>query len=271
VKRLDGKRPKNLVSFAVEIGASNTKPLDNLSYWIQEAHLSLNEFSSPISEEARKRNKSFRANLAETEFSSEEQCNAVIEKILRGSISSPREKQKFPELVANWAAQVGNFPNSVFKDSKGERRTIRSFWKDIIQNAFDLGTTGKGYSNILTSDVTVDDLDELQEHCMEHIPSGTLHSRALWEELAKLKEVILEFKNPTKASDLSIEVLSSSDLESILTEVSHVPQVQSLENDDPDMPRKEDYPSLSSFVKAKMAYKRKKEHEAALNLNGETE
>lgn len=268
VKRLDGKRPKDLISFSVHT-EEGLAPLSNLSDWIAEAHIALNAFHAPISEEARKRNKDFRANLNETEFSTEEQCNFIIEKILRGSISSSREKQKFPELIANWAARVGNFPNSTFRTSNGERKTIRNFWKEIIQNAFDLGATGKGYSNILTSDITVDDLDELQEHCMESIPSGTLHSRALWEELGKLKEVILEFKSPTKSSDLSIEVLTSSDIESIMGEVSHVSPVPSLLNDDPDMPRKEDYPSLSSFVKAKMAYKNQKEKEAKDEAKGE--
>lgn len=258
VKRLDGKKPRNLTTFNV-ITDDGIAPLSNLKEWLASTNTTINEFYSPITKEALDRNKVFRANLGEESFSSEAQCNAVIEKILRGSLSSPREKQKFPELVANWAAKVGDFPNTVFRDSKGDRKTIRSFWKQIIQDAFDLGANGKGYANILTSDVTIADLEELQEHCMETIPSGTLQSRALWEELAKLKEVILEFKSPSRASDLSIEILSSQDITSILEEVSHVAPIKNVENDDPDMPRKEDYPSLSSFVKAKMAYKLSKE------------
>lgn len=257
VKRLDGKKPKNIPTFNV-FSEGETHPLSNLKEWLKEANLCINEFYAPISEEALKRNKDFRANLSEEQFSSEAQCNAVIEKILRGSLSSPREKQKFPELISNWAAKVGDFPNSVFRDSKGNRSTVRTFWKQIIQDAFDLGANGRGYSNILTSDVTIADLEELQEHCMENIPAGTLQSRALWEELGKLKEVILEFKSPSRSSDLSIEILSSQDIESILGEVSHIVPMKNQENDDPDMPRKEDYPTLSSFVKAKMAYKNSK-------------
>lgn len=264
VKRLDGKKPKNLTTFNVvsdkfQFGEA---PLSNLKEWLASTNQTINEFYSPISEEALKRNKEFRANLSEEQFSSEAQCNAVIEKILRGSLSSPREKAKFPELISNWAAKVGDFPNSVFRMSSGERTTVRSFWKGIIQNAFDLGANGKGYSNILTSDVTIADLEELQEHCMEHIPSGTLQSRALWDELAKLKEVIQEFKSPSRSADLAIEILSSSDIKSILEEVSHVAPIKNMENDDPDMPRKEDYPTLSSYVKAKMAYKNQKDLEA---------
>lgn len=258
VKRLDGKKPKNLPTFNV-FSEQETHPLSNLKEWLKEANQCINDFYAPITKEALERNKTFRANLSEEQFSSEAQCTAVIEKILRGSLSSPREKQKFPELIANWAAKVGDFPNSVFRDSKGERKTVKSFWKEIIQNAFDLGANGKGYSNILTSDVTIADLEELQEHCMETIPAGTLQSRALWDELAKLKEVIMEFKSPSRSSDLSIEVLSSQDIVSILGEVSHVVPVQNKENTDPDMPRKEDYPSLSSFLKAKMAYKKSKD------------
>lgn len=261
VKRLSGKKPKNLPTFRLICDSldDSINPLSQLKEWLDTANSCINEYYAPISEEALRRNKTFRANLSEEQFTSEEQCNAVIEKILRGSLSTPREKEKFPELIANWAAQVGDFPNSIFRTSSGERKTLRNFWKEILRNTFDLGTSGKGYSAILTSDVTIADLEELQEHCMEHIPSGTLHSRALWEELGKLKEVILEFKTPARNSDLSIEILSSGDLASILEDVSHVAPVQTIENDDPDMPRKEDYPSLSSFVKAKMAYKKEKE------------
>lgn len=260
VKRLDGKKPKSLPTFNV-FTETNLAPLSNLPEWLKEANQCINDYYTPISDEAHKRNKQFRANINEESFSSEAQCNAVIEKILRGSLSTPREKQKFPELIANWAAKVGDFPNSIFRDSKGERKTVRNFWKEIIANAFDLGQKGQGYSNILTSDVTIADLEELQEHCMETIPSGTLQSRALWEELAKLKEVIQEFKSPSRSSDLSIEILTNQDIESILGEVSHLPHPAVKENDDPDMPRKEDYPSLSSFVKAKMAYKNLKASE----------
>lgn len=258
VKRLDGKKVRHLTTFNVFADSLESAPLSNLKEWLDSTNTTINEFYSPISEEALKRNKDFRANLSEEQFSSEAQCNAVIEKILRGSLSTPREKSKFPELISNWAAKVGDFPNSIFRDSKGNRCTVRSFWKQIIQDAFDLGANGRGYSNILTSDVSIADLEELQEHCMEHIPSGTLQSRALWEELAKLKEVILEFKSPSRSSDLSIEVLSNKDMEAILGEVSHVVPKINAENDDSDMPRKEDYPSLSSFVKAKMAYKNQK-------------
>lgn len=271
VKRLSGKKPKNLPTFRLICDSQDDSinPLSQLKEWLEVANQTINEYYSPISEEALKRNKTFRANLSEEQFTSEAQCNAVIEKILRGSLSTPREKEKFPELIANWAATVGDFPNSVFRTSSGERKTLRNFWKEIIRNAFDLGTSGKGYSAILTSDVTIADLEELQEHCMETIPSGTLHSRALWEELGKLKEVILEFKTPARNSDLSIEVLSSGDLASILEDVSHVAPIPTKENDDPDMPRKEDYPSLSSFVKAKMAYKKQKEDELKNLKEGE--
>lgn len=254
VMRLAGKSPKNLPTFST-LGGEET-PLANLKEWLAQINTCINDFYSPISQEAHKRNKEFRANLSEEQFSSESQCNAVIEKILRGSLSSPREKDKFPELISNWAAKVGDFPNSVFKKADGSRSTVRNFWKQIIQDAFDLGGKGKGYSNILTSDVTIADLEELIEHCQENIPCGTLQSRALYEELAKLKEVIQEFRPAANSSNLSIAFLSSEDIHSIISEVSHVPQVQIKENDDPDMPRKEDYPTLASFVKAKMAYKK---------------
>lgn len=258
VLRLEGKKPKNLLSFAI---TETESPLSNLKEWIQSAHYSINEFYSPITSEAQKRNKEFRANLGDEQFSSEEQCNRVIEKGLRGSLLSPREKDKFPELVANWAAKVGDFPNSFFRNELGTRQTVKEFWKGIIRNAFMLGDSGKGYANILTSEVKIADLEELIEHCAENIPHSTLQSKALYEQLGKLRDVIQEFRGGTSPRNLSIEVLSPEGISSFLNEVSHLPLIHTKENTDPDMPRKEDYPTLSSFLKAKMAYNSKVRNE----------
>lgn len=252
VLRLEGKTPKNLLSFAI---TEREAPLSNLDEWIRSAHISISEFYSPITPEAQKRNKEFRANLGDEQFNTEEACLKVIEKGLRGSLLSPREKDKFPELVANWAAKVGDFPNAFFRNEIGTKQTVREFWKGIIRNAFNLGNAGKGYANILTGDVSLADLEELIEHCADNIPHSTIQSKALYEQLGKLKEVIQEFRVPTSPKNLSIEVLSPEGISSFLNEVSHLPSRPKTENDDPDMPRKEDYPTLSSFLKAKIAYK----------------
>mgnify|MGYP001583729090 CR=1 FL=1 len=134
VKRLAGKKPKNLPTFRLICDSldDSTNPLSQLKEWLDTANSCINEYYAPISEEALKRNKTFRANLSEEQFSSAEQCNAVIEKILRGSLSTPREKEKFPELIANWAATVGDFPNSIFRTTSGERITVRKDRKSVV-------------------------------------------------------------------------------------------------------------------------------------------
>lgn len=247
-RRLSGKKPKDLPTFAVQ----GFESLWNLKDWIILAHTCINQAYAPISEEALKRNKTFRANLLEESFATEAQCNAVIEKILRGSLSTPREKEKFPELMANWAASVGDFPNTIFKDSNGARKTIRNFWKEILRNAFDLGAKGEGYSNILTSDISIGDLEELSEHIRENIPAGTIQSAAIWKELSNLTEVIQEFREvpvPKKVQTISVSDLLGEE------EISPIPGNSKEEQADPAAPKREDFVSLAAYMKAKLQYK----------------
>lgn len=257
VLRLSGKTPKNLPTFRLieSYKDEGFKPLGNLKEWLTVANAAIDEYYAPITALAQARNKVFRANLGETQFTSEDQCKEVIEKALKGSLLTKREKEKFPSLIADWAAKVGNFPNTVFKDESGKKHTIRDHWKRIITSAFE--ASADSYSNIIVSGVTIGDLEELVEHCSINIPSGTIHSKALFDSLDAVKGLILEFRSPAKTADLAIEILTSGDIASILGEVSSVaPALHNKENDDPNFPQRADYPSLSSYLKAKVAYKK---------------
>lgn len=268
VLRIDGKEISRLPVFAVQSALSSEgSPLGNIKDWLSELHLRIAEYYEPISDEAKKRNKVFRAEIGETQYTSEEECNALIEKALRGSLLSDREKAKFPGIIASWAARVGEFPMAFFTKESGEKVTIHSYWKGIIQAAFDLDPRSFGIGNILSDGVTVEDLDELLEHCQVNIPVGTMQSRALFRELEKVKEVINEFRPSSSGSmkslGASIEVLSSREVADILHEVSSVALSVQLKDTDPLAPRKEDYPTLSSYVKAKARYAELKKAETA--------
>lgn len=259
VLRLEAKEISKLPTLVIfsKLSAEG-KPLGNMKDWLVELNLRIEEYYSPISAEAKKRNKVFRSEIGETQYSTEEACNSLIEKALRGSLLSPREKDKFPEIIASWAARVGEFPQTYFTQVSGEKITLSNFWKNIIRSAFDTRPGSYGVANILTDGVTVEDLDELLEHCQVNIPVGTLQSRALFLELEKVKEVINEFRpsNSGKASSLntSVEILSSKEVADILGEVSTVAPITLMKETDPLAPKKEDYPTLSAFVKARARY-----------------
>lgn len=259
ILRIDGKEISRLPVFAVQCRASSEgQPLGNMKDWLTELHLRIAEYYEPISDEAKKRNKVFRAELGETQYVTEEDCNRLIEKALRGSLLNDREKQKFPGIIASWAARVGDFPTAYFQKESGEKVVLAHFWKGIIQAAFDLDPRSMGVASLLSDGVTVEDLDELLEHCQTNIPIGTMQASALFRELEKVKEVIEEFRpsgaGSTRNLDISIAILSQKEITDILHEVSPVaPQVRK-EETDPLAPKKEDYPTLSAFVRAKARY-----------------
>lgn len=267
VTRMNGKNIKRLPTLAVCSRTGEGKPLSNLKDWLADLNLAINEYYTPLSDEARKRNRLFRAEIGETQYNTEESCTALIEKALRGSLLSPREKEKFPAIIANWAAVTGKFPKAVFTTEDHKRTTISDFWKNIIRAAFEQEGKGTGVTTLLLEGVTVADLEELIEHCSVNIPVGTLHSAALFKELEKVKEVIEEFRPGTSGRseplNLTIEVLSSKEVSALLSEVSHLPSATPVTEYDPLAPKKEDYPSLTAYVRARARYAETKKLEEA--------
>lgn len=265
--RIEGKTIKKLPTFSLlHDSHSGHRPLSNLNGWIADLDLAIREYYAPISDEAKRRNKSFRAELGKEQYVTMEDCVKLIEKALRGSILNSREQQKFPEVIANWAAKVGEFPLAKFTKQDGEKVTIAQYWKEIIIATFETAPGTLGVARLLSEGVSIEDMDELLEHCMINIPAGTMQSRALFMELEKVKEVIQEFRPGSSGKavspNFSISVLSDADILSAIHDVSPVAPAKPVVDADPLAPKKENYPTLTAFIQAKKRYADLKKQEA---------
>lgn len=223
----------------------------NLGEWIKAAELALTELSGGTSEEARKRNREFNAKINENVYLSDAHKSEIISRGLRGSLLTKKESSVFSELIASWAARAGEFPSDNIKLPSGKRTTIRQHWINILQLAFQ--PNGTGMLDLLTDDVTMGDIDELLEHCTCNIPNDTTHAILFFKELGQLASALEEYKMPAKKTTAQM-------LELLNDEVSSIPQTpKKLDNIDPAAPKREDYATLSEFLRAKVAYSAGKE------------
>lgn len=171
--------------------------IDNLTHQLDDLWTETNILFSPMSEKAKKLNKLGYKNFLDSEnekvstgLYDEDQINSIILRGMKGSPLSGKESKVFPDLVANWAARVGNFPLAYVTLESGKKVTVCQVWKDIIISAF----SKDGIYKVLEDNVTLADCEELLEYCYSEIPVGTLHASQLFKKLETVKEVLEEFR-----------------------------------------------------------------------------
>lgn len=173
--------------------------LQFLSNQIDDLWTETNILFNPISEKARKLNKaSYKSAFLDSMEAApqigiydKDEINSIILRGMKGSPLSLRESKAFPQLVANWAASVGNFPLAYVTLESGKKVTIMEVWKNIIISAF----SKDGIYRILEDNVTLADCEELLDHCYSEIPVGTLHASELFKKLEVIQSVLEEFRS----------------------------------------------------------------------------
>lgn len=192
--KLEGKESKLLPHLSI-----TPETIPSLPGMIDTLFSETNILFSPISEEAKKRNKQYQINLIlDAELSTtqmtQEEIDSLILRGLKGSHLSTIESKKFPKLMASWAASVGQFPTTHVTTESGKKIRIDNHWKGIIVSAF----SSDGMHAILSEDVNLGDIEDLLEHCSTEIPVGTIHASQLFKKLETLKEILEEFKGDLK-------------------------------------------------------------------------
>ena len=195
VTRLEGKSFSSLPKLAI-----SEENLANLPHWIETLHTEVSILFSPISEEAKKRNKAFYVNMILGDDTNplagldSADIDALMLRGLKGGSLSSRESKAFPSLIASWAANVGEFPQAYVTLESGKKLTISKHWQSIIIKAFQK----EGIYSILSEEVTLADIEELLEHCYTEIPVGTIHASELFKKLEYIKEILEEFRQDSK-------------------------------------------------------------------------
>lgn len=149
---------------------------------------------------------------------------------------------KIAQQIAEWAAQAGDFPRFLIQNPfspRGPQISLRDYWIQLIirsckkEQIFSL--SGK-------------DLQELLDHCEEHIPLGSIYSQHLF---STLRTTIARNKD-----FLGIDSLGSyTILEDNAKKDVEAANILALVNAAPlEPPKREDYPSDFKFLQAKLRY-----------------
>lgn len=254
--QLEGKTWKRLPQFNIYaedcIGAA---PASNLADWIKETHSVIREQTQPISDEARKKNREFNAAITEHTYLSEAHCKEIIQKGLQGSLLSAKETKMFPSLLAKWARKVGEFPSARIQLASGKKVTIADFWESTLEKGFKLD--GTGLIDLIVSDITVGDIEEILEHCTTTIlQDDSVISMAFFKELANIADALQDFRSPSVATKRAISMSSGEELLNLISggEVSNSDNFKSLRQTDEHSPKREDYKSMKDYLAARREY-----------------
>lgn len=85
-----------------------------------------------------------------------------------------KNPQKFINQLANWAAEAAEFPTFEITTVEGTKKPCKQYWIDIIKACANDDKIFK---------IPKSDIDELLEHCEEHLPATSLYKKELMNHL----------------------------------------------------------------------------------------
>lgn len=196
----------------------DTRTLDNVKYWLQAWDAAYLDFKNGLKEQE------LRSKLQRRE--------AALERLIKNPAIKP---ERYAHLLAAWADEASEFPqfNITIRNTQ---TTLAEYWKDIIC---------KCYRQESVIQIPKSDIQELLEHCEEHIDLGSIFSYQL---LTLLREALQTIDGFFGNSETTFQILS--DDESVGTS-----NLQLLIETAPvEKPRRIDYPSEFAFLKEKMKW-----------------
>jgi hypothetical protein len=224
------------VCFPHYVISPDTRGLDNVRYWIENWHDSYNVFVSGRVKDIEGREEWRRLNLRE----------AALQRLIK---NPHRSIASYASQIADWAAIAGSFPSSgtIPSPFSGQQVTVSDYWQNLIELC---ASETKLFS------IPRDDLQELLDHCEEHIPVGSIYSNALFKIIRHAMERQKSFLG---LGDLDImrstyEILTSTD------NVEEANLRASIQAAPVEEPRQEQYASKFEFLRAKLRYQMAKKH-----------
>lgn len=178
----------------------------------------------------------------------------TILRLLRTALAKAEKTKMLPTLMADWASDVGRFPDTRILVSEGLHSTLREHWHYIIKKVFSVSSPVE----ILSETISLGDVDELIEHCEQNIDVGSIHSLALFRKLRIVKEVLAEFRSPAKLTNIQIAETNKNLVHALIDDASNFVQATETNKVYKDgEPMRSNYPTLTAFTRAKLAWARK--------------
>jgi len=172
------------------------------------------------------------------------------EAALQRLIKNPhRPISSYASQIADWASIAGSFPShgTIPSPFSGMQITVSDYWRNLIELC---ASETKLFS------IPRDDLQELLDHCEEHIPVGSIYSNALFKII---RHAMDRQKSFLGLGDLDI---SRSTYE-ILTSTDNVEDANlrgAIQAAPVEEPRPDQYPSKFEYLRAKLRYQMAKKH-----------
>lgn len=232
ITKLDPKRFEELPSYVI---SSQTQDLGSFNVYL-ESVLSARELSG-----------------GQDWHAGQEDLELQILRTIRSSMQQAKSKKLLPELIADWAVEVGNFPDMKIQLANSTI-PLSQYWRHMIVEVFRTDSP----VSILSSDITRDDLDELIEHLEENLELGSIHSMTLMRKLREARSVIDEFR-PRRLEDLEDPIAALlEDSKVSFMEVS-VPSSSEPKTYLPGEPRRESFTTMAAYLQAKISWKKSQE------------
>lgn len=240
--RLDDRKAKHLPEYHI---CKDTADLYNLKLYLE----SIDDVVAELDGSGTYKNTYLQRNAEE-----------VIVRMLRQTLNKAEKKHSLPKLIADWALEVGEFPAydvPILQDDgiSTKKQPLCQFWHGLIIKAFTISDP----VDMLSTQVTAADIDELIEHCEHNIEVGTVHSNALLGKLRTIREVLDEFRSPAPSRTINIAERNESLAIALLGEDAHVPDKSVRIDNAPPLttePLRKDYPSMGSYLAAKLKWQR---------------
>ena len=204
----------------------DTASLGNVHHWIQAWEGSYEEFMNGY------RNATEQERIKRREY--------ALERMIKST--QLRNTDKYARALAVWAATAGHFPTFLTQHPITQHPVaLAEYWKEIITHCT------KENKIYLYPDT---DIQELLEHCEEHIPHGSIYAHSLMDLLRSGKKKQIEF--------LSLPDFDFDSYKAGLTPQEHMVESANkaalIESAPLNEPCRQDYASEFEFTKAKMKW-----------------
>lgn len=212
------------VVFPRYVISPETRFLTNVHHWIQNWQESYQDFLNGCARDYDTRK------LVQRE--------SALERLIK---NPHKNVSTYSSQLGEWAALAGSFPSfQVSTPLSTEKLSLSEYWKLIISRC-----AKKEFLHTIPKK----DLQELLEHCEDHIPLGSIYSQKLF---SVIRDAIEKQTNFLGLGDFDVkstyQILSSEDS----TESANL---KALVDSAPlEFPRIEQYPTKFAFLKAKMRY-----------------
>jgi len=202
--------------------SKETRDLANVKHWIEAWQNSFSDFCNGLKDET------LRERLLRKEQN--------LERYIKNHSLNPN---RYARLLAQWTSESAEFPNFEITVA-GETWTCSEYWQEIIIKCHT-------DTDIIT--VPEKDLRELIEHCEENLDGGSIQAHHLFQTVRAGLSVITGFFSLGSAT---FSILGTNGNED---EAVGKTNLQMLIDTAPTkLPRRVDYPTDFSYLKAKMKY-----------------